>query len=195
MKLNRTFVWALLALIVIAALYRVIPGRPVGFAPQIAMALFGGAIIKDKKWAFALPLFSMFISDVLYQVLYSLNMTDIKGFYGLGQFTNYILFAGITVMGFMINKNSVKNIFTLSLVAPTAYFLVSNGLVWLSAGPNAINVLTSQPLSRDLSGLIQTYMQAIPFYKGSLTATLCFSIILFGGYYILTKKNNSLAHQ
>jgi hypothetical protein len=195
MKLNRTFVWALLALIVIAALYRIIPNRPVGFAPQIAMALFGGAILKDKKWAFALPLFSMFISDVLYQVLYSLNMTDIRGFYGMGQLTNYILFAGITIMGFMINRNSVKSIFTLSLAAPTAYFLVSNGLVWLNGGPNAINVLTSQPLVRDVSGLLQTYTQGLPFYKGSLIATVCFSILLFGGYYLLTKKNNSLAHQ
>ncbi len=195
MKLNRTFFWALIALVVVAALYRIIPNRPAGFAPQIAMALFGGAIVKDKKWAFMLPLFSMFISDVLYQVLYNLNMTDIKGFYGMGQFTNYVLFAGITVMGFMINKNSVKNILTLSIVAPTAYFLVSNGLVWLAGGPNAINVLNSQPLTRDLTGLIQTYMQGIPFYKGSLMATVCFSIILFGGYYMLTKKNSSLAHQ
>jgi hypothetical protein len=194
MKLNRTFFWALLALTVIAALYRIIPNRPAGFAPQIAMALFGGAIIKDKKWAFTLPVFSMFISDVLYQVLYNLNMTDIKGFYGVGQLTNYLLFAGITVMGFMINKNSIKNILTLSLAAPTLYFLFSNGMVWLAGGPNAINVLTSQPLTRDLTGLMQTYMQGLPFYKGSLIATVCFSIILFGAYYMLTRKSNRLAH-
>ncbi len=194
MKLNRTFFWALLALTVIAALYRIIPNRPAGFAPQIAMALFGGAIIKDKKWAFALPVFSMFISDVLYQVLYNLNMTDIKGFYGVGQLTNYLLFAGITVMGFMINKNSIKNILTLSLAAPTLYFLLSNGMVWLAGGPNAVNVLTSQPLTSDLTGLMQTYMQGLPFYKGSLIATVCFSIILFGAYYMLTRKSNRLAH-
>lgn len=194
MKLNRTFFWALLALTVIAALYRIIPNRPAGFAPQIAMALFGGAIIKDKKWAFTLPVFSMFISDVLYQVLYNLNMTDIKGFYGVGQLTNYLLFAGITVMGFMINKNSIKNILTLSLAAPTLYFLLSNGMVWLAGGPNAINVLTSQPLTSDLTGLMQTYMQGLPFYKGSLIATVCFSIILFGAYYMFTRKSNRLAH-
>ena len=78
----------MIILIVIAAVYRVIPGRPDGFAPQIAMALFGGAIIKDKKWAFALPLFSMFLSDLLYQALFSMHLSERQGFYQ-GQLTNY----------------------------------------------------------------------------------------------------------
>jgi hypothetical protein len=67
------------------------------------MALFGGSVIKDKRWAFALPIFSMFLSDLLYQALYNAGMTTIPGFYA-GQFTNYVLFAGITVLGFMIRK-------------------------------------------------------------------------------------------
>jgi hypothetical protein len=59
MKLNKTAIWYLIILIIAAAVYRVIPNRPFGFAPHIAMALFGGAVIKDRKWAFALPLFSI----------------------------------------------------------------------------------------------------------------------------------------
>ena len=55
--MKKSIIWALILLIVVAAVYRVIPGRPWGFAPQWAMALFAGAMIKDKKWAFALPLF------------------------------------------------------------------------------------------------------------------------------------------
>lgn len=192
MKQNKTLLWSLLALIVIAALYRIIPGRPLGFAPQIAMALFGGAIIKDKKWAFALPLFSMFISDVLYEVLYNMNITDIKGFYD-GQLSNYLLFAGITVLGFFINKTSFVSIFTYSLLGPTLFFLISNGLFWLSGGADAINVSTNQLLTKDISGLMVAYAQGLPFYKGSLIATACFNVLLFGGYYLLTKKKQSLA--
>ncbi|HZG23917.1 MAG TPA: DUF6580 family putative transport protein, partial [Chitinophagaceae bacterium] len=63
MKLNKSIVWSLVLLIVVGSIYRVIPNRPWGFTPQLAMALFAGAMIKDKKWAFALPLFSMFLSD------------------------------------------------------------------------------------------------------------------------------------
>ena len=91
MKINKNTVWSLVLLVVIASLYRIIPNRPTGFAPQIAMALFAGSIIKDKKYSFLLPLLSMFISDALYEVLYINGLTQIAGFYS-GQYINYILF-------------------------------------------------------------------------------------------------------
>ena len=61
MKSNNKIVWSFLLLVLIAALYRIIPGRPYGFAPQWAMAVFAGAVIKDKKWALIIPVLSMFI--------------------------------------------------------------------------------------------------------------------------------------
>jgi hypothetical protein len=69
MKINKTILWSLVLLVLVAALYRIIPGRQFGFAPQWAMAVFAGAVIKDKKWAFLLPVLSMFLSDLIYQVL------------------------------------------------------------------------------------------------------------------------------
>jgi hypothetical protein len=39
MKLNRQIVVALVIMVAMSALYRVLPGRPLGFAPQIAIAL------------------------------------------------------------------------------------------------------------------------------------------------------------
>ena len=104
------------------------PGRPWGFAPQIAMAIFGGAVIKDKKLAFLLPLLSMFISDGLYELFYRNGVGNIQGFYE-GQLTNYILFGAMTLFGFMINKLQVKRIILAALAAPTAYFLLSNFLI------------------------------------------------------------------
>src|SRR3954451_11003039 len=101
MKITKRIVVALVLLTTVCALYRVIPGRPWGFAPQIAMAIFGGAVIKDKKWAFALPVFSMFLSDLLYQGLYSAHISEIYGFYP-GQWLNYCLFALMVVVGFFI---------------------------------------------------------------------------------------------
>jgi hypothetical protein len=103
MKINKTALYILLALVVVAALYRIIPGRPYGFAPQIAMALFGGAVIKDKKLAFALPLLSMVLSDALVELLYFAGISPMWGFYE-GQLTNYVLFALLTVSGFFIKK-------------------------------------------------------------------------------------------
>ena len=93
MKLNKQIIVAILIMIATSALYRVLPGRPYGFAPQIAIALFGGSLFASKKqFAFILPILSMFISDVLYQVLYHFHLSPIQGFYE-GQLLNYILIA------------------------------------------------------------------------------------------------------
>lgn len=183
MKLNKTYILTLLALVTVAALYRVLPNRPWGFAPQIAIALFAGSVIKDRKYAFALPLLSMFISDALYEVLYSTGLSSIKGFYG-GQLTNYILFAGLTVIGFFINQKKVLQIAAGSLAGPTAYFLISNFLVWLGGGGYG------HPKTFD--GLMLTYIDGIPFYAGSFYATIVFCTMFFGGYALLaTKELNS----
>ncbi|RXK62237.1 hypothetical protein ESA94_04290 [Lacibacter luteus] len=173
MKSTKTYIITLVALVIVAALYRIIPGRPFGFAPQIAIALFAGSVIKDKKYAFALPILSMFISDALYQVLYSAGLSSIKGFYG-GQLTNYILFVGLTVIGFFINQKKVLQIFAGALAGPTAYFLISNFLVWIGGG--------GYGHPKTFAGLMATYVDGIPFYGGSLAATVLFCTMFFGGY-------------
>ena len=181
MKSNKSIIWAVILVIVVAAFFRAIPGRPWGFIPHLSLALFGGAIIKDKKWAFALPIFSIFLSDVLYQILYTSGIFSIKGFYQ-GQWFMYLLYAGIVLLGFTMKKVNVVNVFVYSVAAPTLFFLVSNFQYWLMGGAD---IRTQLPLSRDFTGLIQSYAQALPFYPGSLAGTLVFSTILFGGYYLL----------
>jgi signal transduction histidine kinase len=177
MKPNRSILISLILLIVVAALYRIIPNRPLGFMPHIAMAIFGGAMIRDKKWAFALPIFSMFISDLMYEVLFRTGHGTIPGFYA-GQITNYILFAGLTLVGFLIrSKVNFLRILAASLAAPTLYFLVSNFFVWSAGGGYA------RP--KTFSGLIQCYSDALPFFRGNLISTVIFGALLFGGYFIL----------
>ena len=186
MKLNKSIIPALLLLTLVAALYRSIPGRPWGFAPQWAMALFAGAVIKDKKWAFALPVLSMFISDLIYQFLYVNGLSTISGFYD-GQWQNYLLFALLVTIGFFIKKISVLNVFIASLAAPTVYFILSNFVLW--AGWSGTRGL-GRP--KTISGLMQCYTDALPFYRTSLIATIVFSAILFGIYYFISKKQTTL---
>lgn len=176
MKINRTLIISLGLMILVTALYRILPNRPFGFAPQWAIALFSGALfVKDKKWAFALPVLSMFISDLLYQFLYDNGMSSIPGFYN-GQWVNYLLFAGLTCFGFLIRKNKISNVIVAALAAPTTYFVVSNFLVWFSeSGLNR---------PQTFNGLLLSYNDGLPFYKNSLVATVIFSAVLFGGYYL-----------
>lgn len=182
MKFNKSVVYSFLLLVIVAAVYRILP-RPEslwGFAPQIAMAIFGGSVIKDKKMAFLLPLLSMFISDALFQVLYATGIGNTPGFYS-GQFINYILFGLLTVVGFFINQRNVLQIGAGAVAAPVLYFLISNFQVWIGGG--------GWQRPKTFSGLMMCYNDGLPFFKGSLIATLFFSLVLFGGYYLLTKKD------
>lgn len=177
MKLNRSLIVSLVLTILLSALYRAMPNRPWGFAPQFAIALFAGAIfVKDKKWAFALPLVSMFISDLLYQALYNNGLTEIPGFYK-GQWVNYLLFTSLTIFGFFVRSQKPLQILGASLAAPTTFFLISNFMVWTGGGG------WNRP--KTLEGLMMCYTDALPFYANSLMATAIFSAILFGGYYFL----------
>ena len=178
MSINRNILYTFLALIAVAAIYRVVPGRPYGFAPQIAMALFAGAIVKDKKMAFALPVLSMFLSDALFELLYQAGVSPMWGFYE-GQFTNYILFASLTVIGFFIRKINVGYVVAASLAGPTVYFLISNFMVWISGG--------GYQRPKTLDGLMMCFADGLPFYKNSIAGTLFFAALFFGGYYLLRR--------
>jgi hypothetical protein len=184
LKSNKDLVRTLVILIVLAAVYRIIPGRPWGFAPQLAMAIFGGAAIKDKKWAFALPVFSMFLSDLLYQGLYTAGVTPIYGFYS-GQWINYILVAAMVVFGFALTKINVVNVALAAVAAPTAFFLLSNFITWSGMGGSGLRGL-NRPLTP--SGLFAALSDGLPFYGGSLAGTLFFSTLLFGGYYLFSRQ-------
>ncbi|MBO9632498.1 MAG: hypothetical protein J7578_05225 [Chitinophagaceae bacterium] len=183
MKSNKKLIWTLVILVIVAAVYRVIPGRPMGFAPQIAIALFSGAMIKDKKLAFLFPVLSMLISDLFYQGLFAAGMAPYGGFYG-GMWINYILFTSVTVFGMMIRKNNVTNVLVASLAGPTYFFLVSNFLTWAGVGD-----FVEYP--KTWEGLMACYAAGIPFYKGSLMATVAFSGLFFGGWALIGKKQTN----
>ena len=182
MKLNKNFFLSIGLMIAITSVYRILPNRPYGFAPQIALALFGGAFfVQNKKWAFSLPLISMFISDLLYQVLYNYGYSEIQGFYS-GQWVNYLLIGFLTVFGFLISDGKISKVILAALAAPTTYFLLSNGLVWIGNG--------GYQRSRTFGGLIQTLIDGIPYYQNSLAGTLVFGAILFGGYSLLKSTDS-----
>lgn len=183
MKLNKSNLVILVVLILACALYRVWDTRPMGFAPQIAMALFAGSVIRDKRFAFLFPILSLLISDLLYQFLYAQGLTTIKGFYS-GQISNYILIASVTIIGFFINKNKGGQIFAGSLAGALYFFLVSNFMVWIGGGWD----INNQPYPGSFSGLMLCYTEALPFFKWSVASTLLFNAVFFGSFYLLGKS-------
>ena len=180
MKLNKEIVIALIIMIVTSALYRVLPGRPFGFAPQIAIALFSGSLfVKNKHFAFLLPLISMFLSDLMYQVLYVNHLSSIQGFYD-GQLENYLLIAATAIFGFGLQTNNVSKFVGNFIAAPTVFFLVSNFMVWASFGGY------QRPMTA--SGLMQTMVDGLPFYGYSVAGTFVFGAIMFGGFKLVQPR-------
>jgi len=177
MKLNKEIVIALIIMIVTSALYRVLPGRPFGFAPQIAIALFSGSLfVKNKHFAFLLPLVSMFLSDLMYQLLYVNFLSPIQGFYD-GQWQNYLLISATAIFGFGLQTNRVSKFVGNFIAAPTVYFLVSNFMVWASFGGY------QRPLNA--TGLMQTMIDGLPFYGYSVAGTFVFGAVMFGGFKLI----------
>jgi hypothetical protein len=188
MKLSKSAVWAFILMIVVAAVTRVLSYNIAGFAPQVAISLFGGAVIKDKKWAFALPILSLLLSDLALQALYEMNISERAGFYE-GQLGVYCCFIVVTLYGFLLRKINAINVLLFSVSGTLIFFLLSNFLVWTGSGG------FNRP--HTFEGLMLCYWDALLYYrdygliKGFLgnqaLGDLIWSTVLFGGFHLISK--------
>ena len=155
-KINSRF-WVITLLILAAAFVRLIP-HPPNFAPIAAMALFSGAYFNKKSFAFAVPLAAMFLTDA------------IIGFHS-SMWIVYLSFAVIVLIGiFMLNKVSIKNVVLASVTASISFFIITNFGVW------AFGTM----YQKNIAGLIECYIAAIPFIQNTLLGDLFYSGIIFG---------------
>ncbi len=181
-KQNKTNILPVFLLISAAAFTRLFPHYP-NFTAIGAIAIFGGSVIKDKKYAFLLPLAALFISDVCLHLF-----TSVKGFYGLNQIFVYAAFMLITALASFIKKASLSNTIFASFWSGIIFFVISNFGTWLADGV---------VYPRTLSGLGACFIAAIPFYKNeffgnfllnSIYGNLFYSGCLFLIYNYIIKK-------
>ena len=152
----------LLIIIILAAGTRFIP-HPPNFTPIIAMGLFGGAYIHSRSLAVIIPIGSMFLSDLF------------LGFHGTVYFVYGSLLL-VTILGMiLINKITIKNCTLAALSSSFLFFLITNLGVWL----------TSSYYPKNIQGIITCYTMALPFLINTLTSTLFYSSVMFGGYELL----------
>ena len=96
-----------------------------------------------------------------------------------GQVLNYILLAGMTLVGFWARNLNWSRIAIATVSAPVLYFLLSNLFVWIGGGGY------SRP--HTFGGLMLCYEDALPFLRTSIVYTAMFSTILFGGYFLVQR--------
>lgn len=185
-KINPCFAVLLLLMIVVATMR--IPNAAqltpwANFTPIGAMGLFGGAYFISKWKAFAFPLLTLLISDLI------INLFVFDGKYGAmysGWYVIYGVFALIVFYGKRIlQKVSVKNVVIASLVAAVSHWLIADFIVWIGGG---IDLRTMTPLTKNWAGLVQCYVQGFPFVKNFLIGTLVYSGILFGGFELAKQR-------
>ena len=171
-KQQTTSIIIAVLLIVIAAISRVVM-YPHNFSPVIGMAIFAGAVIKDRKLAFILPIAAMFLSDTMFEVS---NIA--LGFWGWGQLIGYGILALITLFAFTMKKINVINVAGYSIASSLIFFFLSNSSVWL---------FDKTFYAQNFSGWMNCLAAGIPFLKNGLAADLTYSAVLFGTYYLLQK--------
>ncbi|MBM3158525.1 MAG: hypothetical protein FJZ69_02065 [Bacteroidetes bacterium] len=136
-----------------------------GFSPVLAIALFSGFILKRSEWVFFFSIVALLVSDIFIHFLYRNDLFDYQGIYA-GQWKNYLLLLGCTYLGFIFKATSFRNIGLAAFIAPTIFFFLSNGMVWLQA--------TEITYSKDITGFMTCLTAGLPFYKNSLLATFIF---------------------
>jgi hypothetical protein len=144
--------------IAIAAIFRLLPHLP-NVTPVTAMALFSGVYFTNKKFAFAIPLIVMLLSDL---------------FLGFSTITLFVYGAFILVsyIGLSSKKISIKTI----LLSSIAFFVITNFGVWLITYPKTLN------------GLLECYTLAIPFFRNSLIGDFFFAGVMYFGFEFVSNR-------
>jgi len=156
-------------IIAIAALLRLLP-HPPNIAPIAAMALFGGVYL-NKKYALILPLLALFISDLFI------------GFYGAPMMSfvygSFLLTGCIGI--FLKNHKKPAPIFAAALFSSFVFYLVTNFGVWL----------TTPLYPKTLSGLLESYIMAIPFFRNTIIGDILYTGVFFSSYEFVLKYLNT----
>ena len=140
------------------------------FSPLGAMALFGGVYF-NKQWkAFAFPLFSLFVSDlILHQTVFSKYGNGIlyNGWYYV-----YGAFALMVMVGWLIEKVNIESVCLATLGVVFIHWIVTDIGVWIN----------NPKFPQTFLGYLECLMLAVPFEWKFLVGTLAYSAVLFGSF-------------
>lgn len=150
------------AIIVFAVGARLLP-HPPNMVPITALALFGGVYL-GKKYALLVPLIALFVSDVF------------LGFHNLMLFV-YGSFLLTGIIGLWLRKHKKLGFIVAgALVSSILFFAITNFGVWVAGNM----------YPHTLTGLVESYTLAIPFFRNSLIGDLGYTGLFFGGYELVS---------
>ena len=143
-----------IGLILILSFSRLIP-HPSNFTPILAVGVFAGFYFRNFILSFFIVISSMFIGDVF------------LGFHNTMIFT-YSSLAVAVLIGLLLKNFNILGILIGGTTSSIAFFIVTNFGAWL----------TLDMYENNLSGLMHSYVLAIPFYHNTLLSTLLYLFLI-----------------
>jgi len=148
-----------LSVIFLAGALRFAP-HPQNLTPIGAIALFSGAIIRDRRIAFVFPLLAFFARDLFI------------GYHKLTLLVCASFLINVALGLWLRDRRTVGRISLATLAGSIQFFLVTNFGVWLLLGT----------YPRTFAGLATCYLAGLPLFRNTLAGDAFYSVLLFGGY-------------
>src|SRR6267378_2277681 len=148
-----------LVLILLAAALRMAP-HPWNFTPVGAMALFSGAVLKDRRLAFFFPLLALFLGDIFI------------GFHKLIPIVYPSFLLNVAIGLWLRDRRTVARVSLATLLGATQFFLITNFAVWWLLGS----------FPKSAAGLATCYLAGLPLFWNTLAGDAVYAALLFGGY-------------
>jgi hypothetical protein len=168
-------IFAIVCFILFVAGVRILP-HPWNFTPVGAMALFGGAKLRNPWAAFLVPLAALFVGDLI------VGFQHFSGFYVVIPIV-YLSFCLSVLIGRLFrNHQSVPGLSAATLLGAAQFFLVTNFAVWAFFDTYA----------KTPAGLLSCYVAGIPFFGNTLASDSLYAAILFGGFALVERLSPAL---
>jgi len=145
-----------------------LPPHVSNFSPVAAAALFAGMMLQRRWLAVAVPLAAMLLSDA------------VLGGYGWPMMAVvYAALALPAVIGMLARGRRVwPAAIGGALASSLIFYTMTNFAVWALTGL----------YSADAKGLLECYVAALPFLKYTVAGDLFWSVALFGGAFLLRRR-------
>jgi hypothetical protein len=151
-------------LVTLSAVLRIVP-HPWNLTPVGAMALFSGAMFRNRWISFLLPLASLFAGDLF------------VGFHKL-MLIVYASFAISVAIGRWLRENrSLARIGGTVFLGAVQFFVITNFAMWALGGY----------YPKTAAGLATCFMAGVPFFWNTLAGDALYAGILFGGFALAEK--------
>lgn len=142
---------------------------PWNFSPLMAVSLFSGAYVTDRRLKFGLPILTMLLSDM--------GIWAATGQFAWGfptdRWAAYLCLGMGVVLGMGLNPQSriPRTVAAVGggVLAEALFFVVTNFLYFWG----------NSEFPQNSVGLMACYVAAVPFAGRSFVSTLCYSLLLF----------------